>query len=147
MSRAGAPPPRRDRILALVAAVAASAGLVLALAVGAFLLGWGPVVGVWLGTLVFAWGLRGDPGDAALLRALVGLATFSLAFVALSAPLTLSALADLDPRIAAAALEPLDVEQVDAARALLVPRWATLGVAGVTGLMVAWFWRRPQRRT
>ncbi|MBX3245682.1 MAG: hypothetical protein KF901_00725 [Myxococcales bacterium] len=135
-------PRTRDRLLPVVAAVAASAGLVLALVADAFLLGWAPVVGVGLGTAVFMWGLVNDPGDAALVRALVALGTFGLAFVALSAPLTLAALAELDPRIAAAALEPLDVEDVAAARALLVPRWATLAVAALVGLGAAWRWRR-----
>lgn len=130
----------------LVLGVATTTGVGVGLALGPFLLGWGLVVASAVAAFVFAFGLRRDPGEPVLRDALFALALFVLGFVASSVPLTLDALARLDPRFALDLLEPLEVETADAARGILVWRWGALGAVGVVALGAAWWWRaRPVR--
>ena len=126
--------------------VATTTGVGVGVALGPFLLGWGLGVASTVAAVVFASGLRRDPGEPILRDALFALGLMVLGFLASSVPLTLDALARLDPRFAVDLLEPLDVETADAARAILAWRWGSLGAIGLSTLAAGWWWRaRPVR--
>ncbi len=126
--------------------VATTTGVGVGLALGPFLLGWGLVVASTVAAVVFAIGLRRDPGEPILRDALFALGLSLLGFLASSVALTLDALARLDPRFALDLLEPLGVETAEAARAVLVWRWGAVGAIGLSTLAAGWWWRaRPVR--
>lgn len=129
----------------IVLGVGASTGVGIGLALGPFLLGWGLVAASVVAFVFFALGLRRDPGDLPLRNALLGLGVFGLAFVASSAPVTLSALNALEPGFAADVLDPLEVASVDEARRVLATRWAALGAVALASFVAAW--RFGSRRT
>lgn len=114
-------------------------GAAVAIATGPWLMTWGGALGFVVLSLILSAGTvfeRDGDGLASFFRFALG---FTLGFLALTVPLTWTGLDEM-----ASHADRAELERVELARALVVPRWVVAALAVPGGLAVLWL-RRRQR--
>ncbi|GAB5546626.1 MAG: hypothetical protein RLO52_08670 [Sandaracinaceae bacterium] len=132
---------RRATLVPLAWGFGIGLGAAVAIAAGPWLMSWGGALGfVALSVILSAGAVLEKDGDGltSFFRFALG---FTLGFLALSVPLTWTGLNEMATRADAVGLE-----QIELARAMVVPRWAIAYLAFFGGVIVLWLRRGRQAR-